>query len=642
MTDEGLPSSPTPASEAPTQGGDGLRVIGVKETVRSLGDYEILEEIARGGMGVVFKARQISLRRPVALKMILGGQFSSPADVQRFHSEAAAAAQLDHPHIVPIYEVGQHDGQPYFSMKLIEGTSLGEHLPRLSREPRVGVRLLAAVARAVHHAHQRGIIHRDLKPANILVDAGGEPFVTDFGLARRVEGGSGLTQTGSVVGTPSYMAPEQASGKKDLTTAVDVYALGAILYELLTGRPPFRAETPLDTMLQVLEKEPEKPHTLNPQADRGLELICLKCLAKEPAQRYGSAEALAADLEHWLAGEPISVRPPSPVALLRFWLRQNFGAAGWMVVIGLVFGLLAGVQTWIRAGDRAFHSAAVADAYRLLPSLHPPWLLAVTWQIPSWVQGVIYLATLVVISTAGLIIGVSVRPKNRAADVAAGAITGFFFGATCFSVSVVSVAIILTAVMPIEEDLDLISRAAWDEPAAAANPPDRTRPRERLLEKYPDLQAIPAPKRGPVLYQKIRADLISGFPLGVWLIALILLVGVIPVFSALVMIAGPLLRRHGVRPAVLPPYLERALPLMLMVALMGSLGAILFADDLLLRLGIRARPMLIWFPPLFGFLALAFAGSLRGWPWPLRLALHAGWLCCAGLLAAQARGLISG
>ena len=287
----------------------------------SFGDYELTEEIARGGMGVVFRARQKSLKRDVALKMILAGQFASAAERDRFLQEAELAANLDHAHIVPIYEIGEHDGRLYFSMKLVDGESLSRRVRQYAGDPEAAARLLITVARAVHYAHRRGFLHCDLKPANILVDAHGAPHVTDFGLAKRV-GDSSLTVTGALLGTPSYMAPEQASGRRgELSPATDVYGLGAILYELLTGRPPFRAPSLMETVGEVMEREPRPPRQLRPSVPEGLERICLRCLEKAPRDRYASAEELAENLERYLRGEDIE--GTSLPARVRRWTRRE-------------------------------------------------------------------------------------------------------------------------------------------------------------------------------------------------------------------------------------------------------------------------------------------------------------------------------
>jgi serine/threonine-protein kinase len=288
------------------------------------GDYELVERIARGGMGVVYKARHVPLNRTVALKRIAEGELASDVEVYRFEAETRAVASLDHPNIVPIYEVGVLEGRHYFTMKLMEGGCLADQMQRFRGRHREVASLLATIARAVHYGHQRGVLHRDLKPANLLLDAAGVPHVADFGVAKMLDKEARVTQTGSVVGTPSYMAPEQASPRgQPLTVAADVYSLGVILYEMLTGRLPFEAESRDEVLKLLLDAEPLSPRASEPSISRDLETICLKCLEKEPALRYSSAAQLADDLQRYLDGEPTDARPLSRIERAWRWCRRH-------------------------------------------------------------------------------------------------------------------------------------------------------------------------------------------------------------------------------------------------------------------------------------------------------------------------------
>jgi WD40 repeat protein len=304
---------------------------------RPFGPYDLLAEIGRGGMGVVYRARHRGLNRTVALKVILAGEHAAEDFIERFRREAGAAAGLDHPNIVPIHEVGTQEGEPYFSMRLVEGVTLADRIAHAWVQPapppgaavlRSFCRVIAVLARAVHHAHQRGILHRDIKPTNVLLDGDDTPYLTDFGLAKSIEHDPGVTRTLAVLGTPAYMAPEQARGEtRHLTVAMDVYALGAVLYETVTGRPPFVGATSIETIQRVIEEEPTSPRRHHAGIEPDLETICLKCLEKEPALRYASAEALALDLERWLRHETILARPASGPERFCKWIRRHPGAA---------------------------------------------------------------------------------------------------------------------------------------------------------------------------------------------------------------------------------------------------------------------------------------------------------------------------
>ena len=386
-------------ADASDEGGELLRV----------GEYELLAEIAHGGMGVVYRAEHRTLRRVAAVKMILGGRFSSAETQARFRAEAEAAARLDHPAIVPIYEIGHDRGQTYFAMRLVEGGSLAELMEECSRDLKRGVKLLELVARGVEHAHQRGILHRDLKPANILLNDDGTPAITDFGLAKNTTSDANMTATGVVVGTPAYMSPEQAAGDHDLTTRSDVYSLGAILYEMLTGKPPHEGATPVDVLMSVRQTTPPRPRASRAHLDPDLELICLKATAREPAERYASAEALADDLAAWQAGLPISAKPPSLAAMSSQWIRQNRrllligGLMMLAAVISLPVGLLAVVSG--NVGDLNVYA-------NYFPEASPPWLTRGRSLLPL-LQPVVFLLYLVLWPSFGYWIAAATRPQTH-------------------------------------------------------------------------------------------------------------------------------------------------------------------------------------------------------------------------------------
>src|SRR3989454_3548835 len=328
---------------------------------RAFGDYELLEEIARGGMGIVYRARHVSLDRIVAVKMLLFGPLASAEFVKRFRAEASAAASLQHPNIVAIHEVGVHQGQQYFAMDYVDGQSLAKLLANGPLVARNAASYLKTIAEAIHYAHERGLLHRDLKPSNVLIDASDQPRVTDFGLARRLDGDSELTVTGQVLGSPNYMPPEQARGKRGkVSRRSDVYSLGAMLYHLLTGRPPFVGEAITDTLEQVLNAEPVSPRLLHPSLPRDLETICLKCLEKEPDKRYATAQALADELGRFLNHEPVHALPVSRAERIWRWCRRKPAlATALAVALLLLLVLLTGGPVLTYRVNRARKAEAI-------------------------------------------------------------------------------------------------------------------------------------------------------------------------------------------------------------------------------------------------------------------------------------------
>jgi WD40 repeat protein/tRNA A-37 threonylcarbamoyl transferase component Bud32 len=375
----GLPTTAGPPHEVDASDLDGLALA---RPGAAFGDYDLLEKLGAGGMGVVFKARQKRLNRTVALKMIKAGVFADERQIRLFRSEAEAVAALDHPHIVPVLDSGEHRGVLFYSMRLVDGQDLGQCLDRYRDRPAAIARLVATVAGAIAHAHQRGVLHRDIKPSNILIDDRGEPHIIDFGLALRLEAAVEST-TGNPAGTPGYMSPEQARGHRDeITTASDVYGLGTLLYVLLTGRPPFSGSSVLEILHHVIGDEPRRPRDRNPRADRDLEIICLKCLSKEPKDRYPSARELADDLNRWLDGRPIVARPASRAERAVKWVRRHklvaalSGAAAIGAILG-VSGLAWGLSAAVAARDEAIKGEDIARHHAYAAKLN---LAARDWQ----------------------------------------------------------------------------------------------------------------------------------------------------------------------------------------------------------------------------------------------------------------------
>ena len=592
--------------------------------------YEIISELGRGGMGVVYKARQLGLNRLVAIKMILHGAHASSEERMRFRIEGEAIARLRHPNIVQVYQIGEHEDLPFFSLEFCGDGSLADRLSKGPLSPREAAGLVVTLARAVHAAHQQGIIHRDLKPGNILFTGGGGQEavvpdasiagdatrfltfaeaatttlkITDFGLAKRLDE-AGQTQSGSILGTPSYMAPEQAAGQAiAVTTLADVYALGAILYECLTGQTPFRGATALDTIRAVLEESPLSPSTVRPGLDRGLELICLRCLEKDPARRYNSAGALADDLRRWLAGEPLSVRAPSLFLLVRSWVRQNFGSAGWTVIIGLVCGLVVGLSMWLILIQPSM--AQISRAYTVMPNQPRPWLVF-SWNPPAWLIQLASLLSLIVAASLGLWTALLVRPRHSQADLAAGGVTGLVAGIVLFMTSFGWCAVMLRSATS-QNDQWLVAQAAWSAQPEA--------PSSQLLQRYPDLQQVPAEQRGRVVYNMLMSEQLTAIPTGMWTGMFLSLSLSVALGICGTAVAGPLVRQNSRHWVLMLRYLEIVLP-----------GTVVLGQLFLLAmLGLFSTTRMNlpwWHPPLvLATSALVIVAVFRKWPWPVRLTL---------------------
>ncbi len=498
------------------------------------GDYELLAEIARGGMGVIYRARHKQLNRLAAIKMILGGRFSSSDAHQRFRMEAEAAAKLDHPGIVPIYDVGSMDGQPFFAMKLVEGGSLAQRLPEFRQDDRRAAQLISQVAQAVHHAHQRGVLHRDIKPANILIDQQDHPMLTDLGLAKNAGGDSDLTQSNAILGTPHYMPPEQAQPGQPVTVAGDIYSLGAILYELLTGKPPHGGESGVAVMMSVINQPITPPSKVAATVDRDLELICLKCLEKSPEQRYPTAAHLADDLSRWLRSESISITPPSTIERVRRWMKQNRKIG--FAVLALLAAFTFAVPVLLSVLVAMDNPAALYEGSTRDPR---PWIFSLS-NLPRWVPLASSLLFLLLWPTLGAMVPIVSRPENWKQNF----LNGVGLAALCAGLLVLTLGwapFSLIANISSNTTLERFAdHALGSASSPGATPANTDSIRQSLIEDFPLMEHYPDSEKADYLQKRMLADglsagatLIPVFMVAAISLALPIVVGSVIMFSLL-------------------------------------------------------------------------------------------------------------
>ena len=584
----------------------------------SIGRYEIVGEIARGGMGVVYEALDKSLNRTVALKMILSGRFASERDVRRFYQEAEAAANLDHPGIVPVYEVGEHEGHHYFTMKLMEGGSLAEAMAEVRADPRSSAEMISKITRAVYYAHQRGILHRDLKPANILLDSEGNPMVADLGLAKDTASDKNdITRSGAILGSPAYMSPEQAAGQKDVTTAADIYAIGAMLYELLTERTPHVGETPIELIRKVLDDDIALPRSLNAKTDRTLELICMKCLARDPADRYSSAGALADDLDHWLAGEPVSVRPPSIGSTISNFLSQNLRSVLGVMFVSLLVGSCVGTALWSTSPFKR-DGSAYATVYNLLPNETLPN----SWAPDLPVGEVIGVVFLVAFLSLGLVNVLLTKPTSAAQALTIGLVSGLVVMLCLFTLAFGPGSIQMRVLKPIEDDIYLSSRIALS-PSE-----DQEVARRMLGLRRPDFKSLPTGKDGgKVMYNKIRADGLLHAP-GAIISGLLAaaLMSLLPVVGGTCLASRLVHQKKHLGWAAFSYY--EAIVGAVVLSLMVGFGVV--GGKLMDLTGDESYWPGPYFPAMFvACVAAVIFAIVRGWKWPTRILLHVCWITIA-------------